>query len=109
MSNGVYAWGMSPAKYIKEAVSNCEKHLKTNYDGQYALLTQAANPFVIGYEPEIDETPALDPDQALYFQSIIGVMQWMCKIERIDIDTEVLLLSLHLAYPREGTLMLPSR
>ncbi len=43
MSNGVYAWGMSPAKYIKEAVSNCEKHLKTNYDGGYALLTQAVS------------------------------------------------------------------
>jgi hypothetical protein len=28
----------------------------------------------------------------------------MCKIGRIDIATEVLLLSLHLAYPREGQL-----
>jgi hypothetical protein len=33
MSNGVWAWGMSPPKYIKEAVSNCEKHLKSNSDG----------------------------------------------------------------------------
>jgi hypothetical protein len=74
MSNGVYAWGMSPAKYIKEAVSNCEKHLKTNYAGRYAMPTQAANPFVMGYEPEIDETPTLNPDQASYFQSIIGAM-----------------------------------
>ncbi len=75
MSNGVYAWGMSPAKYIKEAVSNCEKHLKMNNDGRYVLPTQAANPYVMGYEPEIDETPVLDPDRASYFQSIIGVMQ----------------------------------
>jgi hypothetical protein len=80
MSNGVYVWGMSPAKYIKEAVSNCEKHLKTNYDSRYVLLTQAANPFVMGYEPELDETPALDPDRASYFQSIIEVMRWMCAI-----------------------------
>ncbi len=58
----------------------------------------------MGYEPGIDETPALDPGQASYFQSIIGVMQWMCKIERIDIATEVSLLSLHLAYPQEGHL-----
>jgi hypothetical protein len=74
MSNGVYAWGMSPAKYIKEAVFNCEKHLKLNSDGWYVLPTQAANPFVMGYEPELDETPALDPDRASYFQSIIGVI-----------------------------------
>ncbi len=104
MSNGVYACCMSPAKYIKQAVSNCEKHLKSNYDGQYVLPTQAANPFAMGYEPKIDETPALDPDRASYFQSIIGVMQWMCKIGCINIAPEVLLLSLHLAYLREGHL-----
>ncbi len=67
MSNGVWAWGMSPLKYIKEAVSNCEKHLQSNYDGRHVLPTQAADPFVMGYEPELDETPALDPDRASYF------------------------------------------
>ncbi len=65
---------------------------------------QAANPFLMGYEPEIDETPALDPNRASYYHSIIGIMQWMCEIGHIDIATEVLLLSLHLAYPREGHL-----
>jgi hypothetical protein len=74
-------------------------------NGRYVLPTQAANPFVMGYEPELDEIPALDPsDRALYFQSIIGIMQWMCKIGCIDNATEVLLLLLHLAYPREGHL-----
>jgi hypothetical protein len=58
----------------------------------------------MGYEPELDETPALDPDRASYFQSIIGVMQWMCEIGCIIIATEILLLSLHLVYPREGHL-----
>jgi hypothetical protein len=67
ISYGVYAWGMSPVKYIKEAVSNCKKHLKLNSDSQYVLPTQAANPFVMGYEPELDETPALDPDRGSYF------------------------------------------
>jgi hypothetical protein len=104
MSNGVWAWGMIPLKYIKEAVSNCKKQLKLNYDGRYVLPTQAANPFIMGNAPELDETPALDPDRASYHQSIIGVMQWMCEIGCIDIATEVLLLSSHLTYPREGHL-----
>ncbi len=95
--------GHGPSKYIKEAVSNCKKHLKLNYDGRYVLPTKAANPFAMGYEPELDETPALDPDRALYFQSIIGMIQWMCKIGRIDIAAEVLLLSFHPAYPRGRT------
>ena len=89
---------------LKIPASNCKKHLKPNYDGRYVLLTQAANPFVMGFEPELEETPALDPDQASYFESIIGVMQWMCKIGCINIATEVSLLSLHLAYPRDGHL-----
>ncbi len=74
MSNGVWAWGMSPAKCINEAVSSFEKHLTLNYDGRYVLLTQAANPFAMGYEPDFDETPALDPDRASYYQSIIGMI-----------------------------------
>ncbi len=81
MSNGVWAWGMSPTKYIKEAVSNCEKHLKSNYGSWYVLPTKAANPFVMGYEPELDETPALDPVRASYFQSIIRVVDGCVRLD----------------------------
>jgi hypothetical protein len=35
---------------------------------------------------------------------LIGVMRWMVKLGRIDIATEVSLLSSHLAYPRKGHL-----
>jgi hypothetical protein len=103
MSNQVWVWGMSPLKYINETASYCKKYLNSNYDSWYVLPTQAANPlpwdFSLNYE-----TPALDSDQAPYFQSIISVMQWMCKIRCITIATEVSVLSLHLAYPQEGHL-----
>jgi hypothetical protein len=39
MKNDIWAWSMSPSQFIKEAVSNCEKHLKSNYDGWYVLPT----------------------------------------------------------------------
>jgi len=58
----------------------------------------------MSYEPELDDSTPLDPDGASYFQMIIGVMRWMVEIGRIDIATEVSLLSSHLAYPREGHL-----
>jgi hypothetical protein len=58
----------------------------------------------MSYEPELDESTPLDPDAASYFQTIIGVMRWMVEIGRVDIATEVSLLSSHLAYPREGHL-----
>ena len=72
LRNGVVAWGVSPLKYVYEAVMDTSKYL--------------------------------DPAEASYFQSIIGVMGWMVEIGRIDTAAEVSLLSSHLAYPREGIL-----
>ena len=35
MPSGVYAWGISPSKYVQEAVRNCEDYLKKNYPDDY--------------------------------------------------------------------------
>jgi hypothetical protein len=50
----------------------------------------------------MDTTALLTPDAATYYQSVIGVMRWMVEIGRVDIATEVSLLSSYLAAPREG-------
>ena len=41
----------------------------------------------MGYEAELDTSTLCDPEEASYFQSIIGVMRWMIEIGRIDIAT----------------------
>ena len=56
----------------------------------------------MGYKPELDITPPLDPELASYYQSLIGVMRLMVEIGRIDIAVEVSMTSSHNAYPREG-------
>ena len=104
LPNGVWAWALSPSKYVHQAIRNCKTHSKENFDGRYALLKKAENPFCMSYEPELDDSTPLDPNAASYFQTIIGVMRWMVEIGRINIAMEVLLLSSHLAYPREGHL-----
>lgn len=48
---------------------------------------------------------ALDPDRASYYQSLIGILRWTVELGRVDISTEVSLLSSHLALPREGHLL----
>ena len=58
----------------------------------------------MGYSPELDESPTLNPSLASYYQSQIGILRWMVEIGRIDIMTEVSMLSSHLAMPREGHL-----
>ena len=104
LENGVWAWALSPSKYVNQAIKNCENHLSENYGGKYTLPKKAENLFRMGYEPELDESTPLDAELSSYYQSIIGVMPWMVELGRIDIVTEVSLLSSHLAYPGEGHL-----
>ena len=98
--SGVWCWTMSPSKYIQEAVRNTEKHINGNFDGKYSFKRNALNPFPLGYEAAIDTTPLLPPDEASYYNSVIGMLRWMVEIGRVDINTEVSELSSFLAMPR---------
>ena len=52
----------------------------------------------------MDVSPVLGPDQANYYQSLIGVLRWAIELGRIDMYIDVSLLSSHLAQPRVGHL-----
>jgi hypothetical protein len=66
LANDVVAWSISPSKYVQEAVRNCENHVKENFSVDFQLLKYAPNPFSINYEPEIDVSRELTPDEASY-------------------------------------------
>ena len=68
------------------------------------LTRKAPNPFTGVDDPDLDMRDMLKDDQATYFQSQIRVLQWMVELGQVDIVTEVSLLSLHVALPREGHL-----
>jgi hypothetical protein len=101
MPNGVRAWAMSPAKYVKEATNNVEARLLK--EGR-RLPRRATAPFPTGYAPELDTSPELNAADANHYQSEIGILRWMVEIGRVDIITEVSTLASHLALPREGHL-----
>ena len=75
LHNGVWAWAMSPTKYVSQAVNNVEKYLEEVLEGRWRLPTRADNPFAIGYSPELEESPELDPSLASFYQSQIGVLR----------------------------------
>ena len=104
MSNGVWAWAFSPSQYVQESVRNVEKYIADNLHDRWKLPKRAENPFEMGYAPELDDTPCLNPSLASYYQSQIGVLRWMVELGRVDINTEVSMLSSQLAMPREGHL-----
>ena len=52
----------------------------------------AADPFPVGFEPQIDTSSELDEAAASYYHSLIGIVRWMVEIGRVDIGVEVSLL-----------------
>ena len=92
---------MSSEQYIKAAIANVET--KLDKEGQ-RLPTRCITPMKSGYRPETDVTAELKIDGIRYFQELIGVLRWACELGRVDIATEVSLLSSHLALPRDGHL-----
>ena len=81
------------------------KNIKESLAKQDAKLPARANtPLYPNYCPEIDVSGELQPAEAAYYQSLIGILRWIFKLRRVDICCEVSMMSLHLALPCEGHL-----
>jgi hypothetical protein len=70
--------------------------------GDQMLVKKASGPFAGVYKPEIDESPELEPTRSNLYQSQNGILRWCVELGRIDIITEVSMLSTYLCLPREG-------
>ena len=104
LDNGVSAWASSPAKYVRTSVENVEKYAKDLGDNRWKLPSKCRDPFELDYEPELDGTPELNAELSAWYMTLIGMLQWMVEIGRVDIITEVSLMSSHQVMPREGHL-----
>jgi hypothetical protein len=104
MQNGVVAWGMSCSKYVQAAVQTVQEYLKDN-EGR-KLKKKASAPFEATYRADIDESPVLGPEMANYFQSQIVILRWCVELGRIDIITEVPMLSTFYVFRVKATWML---
>jgi hypothetical protein len=99
--DGTLCWTMSSEQYVKAAIANVET--KLDKEGQ-RLPSRCLTPMKSGYRPEVDTSAELKIDGIRYFQELIGILRWACELGRVDIATEVSLLSSHLALPRAGHL-----
>lgn len=77
LPNGVEAWAASTIQYVQESVKNVEHHLDKL---EMKLMKGATTPLSPEYRPEIDVSPELDPEDAAYYQSLIGVLRWMVEM-----------------------------
>lgn len=97
--NGDKMWAMSAQRYVKEGIRCLELELKKS--GQ-RLQGKPVTSMTPGYRPELDVSPLLEPDQASYYMSLIGILRWAVELGRIDIHIDVTLLSSFMAQPRMG-------
>ena len=104
LENGTRAWANSPAKYVWASVENVQKYLKDLGYERWKLPSKCTDPFPKDYEPEMDDSEILTAELASWYASLIGMLRWMVEIGRVDIITEVSMLSSHMAMPREGHL-----
>jgi hypothetical protein len=102
MINSISCWTMSSEQYIKVAIT---KNVETKFDkdGQ-RLPSRYLTPMKLGYRPKVDVSGELKLDGIRYFQELIGILLWARELGRVNIATEVSLLSSHLALPLEGHL-----
>jgi Reverse transcriptase (RNA-dependent DNA polymerase) len=100
LEDGSICWSMSADSYIKSAIDNIEK--KLDEEGSKKLRFRAPRPYHQSYKPEVDATSLLTQGGITHYQGLIGVARWACEIGRLDILTEISLLSSYNAAPRRG-------
>ena len=101
LESGDKAWAFGSSQYVQAAGKNVEEYLEKI--GK-SLKPKAIDVLPKVYRPEIDISPELGPQDASCFQSLIGILCWMVKLGRVDIYTEVSMMSSCLAMPRRGHL-----
>ena len=104
LENGVNAWAFSSSQYAQAAVKNVEEYLAKEENKHWKLPSKAETPMTTSYRPELDISRELNPTEAAYYQSLIGVLRWIVELGRVDICLEVSMMSSQLALPREGHL-----
>ncbi len=66
------------------------------------LLPNAKTPLASGYRPELDLSLKLGSKQLNFYQGLIGILQWICKLCRIDILMPVSIMLQYLESTRQG-------
>ena len=97
--DGWSMWTISSVDYVKAAIKNVNDAIK---DKRWKIPSKAPTPMSTNYQPEMDGSPELGPEDHKYYQELIGIMRWATELGRVDILLEISLLSQYQAGPREG-------
>lgn len=94
-------WAFSANTYVKNAVRNVNLLLLQANGRNLKSTAKTPIPIMI-HRPETDTTNECDADAASQYSQLIGILHWAVELGRINIYTEVSLLSQHLALLHAG-------
>ena len=95
-------WSFSAYSYVVNAVKNLSMLL---LEEERYLKLSASTPFPsTTYRPELDTSEECGEEMATRYMQLIGILRWAVELGRLDIHTEVALLSQQMALPRVGHL-----
>jgi hypothetical protein len=75
-------WAFSSLQYVQTAVKNVEEYLTSK---GIKLPATAETPLRTNYRPAIDVLPKPCLVNAVYYQSLIGILRWMVELVCVDI------------------------
>ena len=98
---------MMSREYVTHLIQNLEDTLSRDGAQPLKIFGKKAGerPFLSNYRPELDISPVSDNALMSRYLQLIGVLGWAIELGRIDIMTEVSVLSQHQCQPREGHLV----
>ena len=102
LDNGLDAWAASSSQSVRAAVRKVEEYIEKSNNKQWKIPNKVETPTQSTYRPELDVSEELLPSDASYYQSLIGILQWIVELGRVDVCLEVSMMSSHLALPRKG-------
>ena len=97
-----FAWWVPYTLRKREVILTAVKNQIRRMTHKYAIeIPRDVVPAMMSYRPELDVSPEWTPRDSAYYQSLIGILQWIVELGRIDICLEVLMMSSHLVMPRK--------
>jgi hypothetical protein len=94
--NGKDRWCFGCKKYIKEVIVRIES--------TFGVLSKSTDPMTHGDHPETDDNKVLGDDDHHKFQMLIGILNWIVTIGRLDVTYATMSLLRLSACPRRGYL-----
>jgi hypothetical protein len=95
--SGFEFWYLSANEYLKNVIKVIEEKCRL-------MVKDVTTPTASNFHPELDTSELLDDTQTSYYQSLVGTLQWLVELGRIDIHYATSCMAKFSASPRKNHL-----